>query len=189
MELIIFASERHYRKAQKRSNSAKTTRAGFTGVEMDVVSRRIESMPSGGIRGICHGARTGEEAIAITSRLSRPASIECTDLFPKGPNVRKWDFRHEENEWIGVMDFVYSNCLDHARNPTDCMETWLKQLKPDGVLLIQWTPNHIGVLGGDCFGAALHEYIGLMNEVGRVLELLYCHDSHIVLVGGKATDG
>ena len=147
---------------------------------------------------ICHGARTGEEMRQFC-QYSPGAIIVGTDVFATDPDVLEWDFHETKPEWRGAFDLVYSNSLDHSLKPKECLTTWMGQLKPDGILALVWTFAHtleerpLPYPGGDCFGAALHEYIGLVKSVGVVHDLLWCPvergNDHVVIVGGPRCAG
>lgn len=130
---------------------------------------------------LCHGAFRGSE----TDRFKFYGKVIGTDLAPEHPDVIEHDFRIQKEEWIGQFDLIYSNSLDHADDPESCIQVWLDQLTPDGLMFIQWTPAHIEVNGGDCFGAHLHEYVILFNRHGEVLDVLYCGDNVFLVVVGK----
>jgi len=130
--------------------------------------------------GICHGARSGRECDEFSFQFPK-TRVFGTDLFPElgkakyqvRSKVVAWNFSDYKEGWMEKFDFVYSNSLDHARSPIETVGIWLSQLKPEGVLFVQWSAGHTTVKGGDCFGADLLEYIDLMNTVGRVQDLLY----------------
>ncbi len=106
-----------------------------------------------------------------------------TDLYARDQErVIKWDFHKPKDEWIGRFDFVYTNSFDHSNCPLECLQMWMAQLKPTGLLLLSWSFAHklddrpqLPYPGGDCFGAALHEYIDLCRQVGDVTDLLWCN--------------
>ncbi|MCK9570127.1 hypothetical protein M0R72_14380 [Candidatus Pacearchaeota archaeon] len=136
-------------------------------------------------RGICHGARCGTEIKLFKEMIPELEEIIGTDLSPRVPTVIEWDFQDTKPEWKGVFDFVYSNSFDHSSKPLECLQTWMSQLKPTGLLFLCWTfystLDDRPVLpypGGDCFGAALHEYIQLCKNVGTVLELFWVQIGH-----------
>ena len=146
---------------------------------------------------ICHGARDGTEVRLFRERCVTDAEIIGTDVFAKDPTcVIEWDYHETKPEWAGAFDVVYSNSLDHSPKPQQCLTTWLSQLKPDGLLFIDWTPAHtleerpLPYPGGDCFGAAIHEYIQIAKNAGGVIQdLLWCPIEakldHVVIVVGR----
>jgi hypothetical protein len=63
-----------------------------------------------------------------------------------------------KQEWIGNVDFVYSNSWDHSFDPERLFKNWMERLKRSGRLFISWTPTHAApVDSADCFSASLEE--------------------------------
>ena len=132
--------------------------------------------------GICHGARNGLEADEFVKHFPE-STIIGTDLFPFSGRSREYkvkskmikhDFSNKVRRWIGKFDFVFSNSLDHARDPIKTLNVWIRQLNSNGHLFVHWTANHTRSGRGGCFGADLYDYIELMNSVGELVDLLYC---------------
>ena len=44
--------------------------------------------------------------------------------------------------WNGNQDFIYTNSLDQSWQPHVAVETWLSQLKENGILIIEHTEAH-----------------------------------------------
>jgi len=140
--------------------------------------------------GICHGARDGLE-VQEFQRVFPAAVFLGTDLFPysgkterdeqfkKEHPVKEWDFSKVSEEWVGKFDLVYSNSLDHARDPVQAMNTWMDQLNQGGCLFVTWSNSDATVRRGDCFGASLYEYIVLANQIGVLHDLLYVNVMHV----------
>jgi len=180
---IEFPSQEAYVHAQLKTVRRRSGNVFFSDRE---VARAAAWLRSAGARvrsGICHGARNGLEVAEFSTHFPRAAWVG-TDLFPhsgksaayspKGVEVVKHDFSERKPEWVGVWDVVYSNSLDHARDPKAALSVWLEQLSPDGACFVQWTAADLTVGGGDCFGGTLWEWVGLANSVGFVEDLLYC---------------
>jgi len=174
MKLTEFESVERYIEVQRRTDGRKSRRSSAKKREIRRIADWIKQQEGSRVRfGICHGARYGMEVDWFKLRFRR-AEIIGTDLFLKGhPGVIEWDFHEVKPEWIGKADFVYSNSLDHSYDPMVCLTTWLGQLKDEGHLFVLWHPCQINVRRGDCFGAHLHEYVALMNEAGRVVDVIY----------------
>ena len=135
--------------------------------------------------GMCHGARAGQEVDWFRDEFPG-AKIWGTDLFPKGHlSVCKWDFSRPRRKWVGKFDFVYSNALDHAMDPVATLKCWFNQLKPDGFLLIQWSRYHIRSLCGDCFGAHFHEYIAMLNSIGKVVDVNFHYKTTVTIISRR----
>ncbi len=183
MKLLEFESYEQYVLVQRRAANRRGGAAYFTDLEFskicDWMSSQTTPLTGEGrdIKGICHGARNGLEADEFKKNI-RGVDVFGTDLFPCGKHkgesdVIEWDFAEQKLEWVGAFDFVYSNSLDHARDPVAVLNTWIEQLQPDGFLFLTWCSGHIEASGGDCFGASLYEYITLANDVGRLKALIY----------------
>ncbi len=187
-ELTTFATYYEYVKAQKRSDKKKSThKCGATPEEAGLICDHLKKHRQEPEMGLCHGARFGME-IDMFRECIPNLYIIGTDLFPKKKrSVKKWDFHDQRKRWIGRFDFVYSNCLDHSHSPDVCVSVWLRQLKDSGLLFVQWTPYHMGINWGDCFGATLHEYIDIFNKAGVVTDLIVCDKLRILIVARKRT--
>jgi SAM-dependent methyltransferase len=182
MKLKIFPDYESYVKMQKATVDRKLSGPFFTSAE---IARECNWMRKHGkygiLQGICHGARAGLESDEFIKHFPK-AKVFGTDLFPfSGKSARnpgkseviEWDFSKQKEEWIGKFDFVYSNSLDHARDPVQTVQVWMEQLKPNGCLLLQWTRGHTVVCRGDCFGGSFLDYMEILNTYGKVVDLLY----------------
>ena len=164
MKLITFPDYEQYVAAQRRTLSRRGMGPYFNGVQIwkncDWLRRFLGR---GAEKGICHGARNGLECDEFKKHFPS-VTVFGTDLFPfsgrsalhRGKSeVVQHDFSLPKPEWTGAFDFVYSNSLDHARDPVVAVQLWLSQLK------------------GDDFGASLWEWVQLGNLLGRTVELIY----------------
>ncbi|MEM9523609.1 MAG: hypothetical protein AAF982_06395 [Pseudomonadota bacterium] len=88
---------------------------------------------------ICHGSKSGMEAVFLGERLNCPAF--GTDLTPPphAQNVVEWDFHERRDDWVGLASVMYTNSLDHAYDPKKAMDTWVEQLEPEGLIFIEHT--------------------------------------------------
>lgn len=192
MKLRRFSTYKRYIEAQWRTDARKPAKLTWAQREqVTAMARWLRNYDCPVSFGLCHGVRHGDEIDWFQAEFPA-AEIVGTDLFPKNhPKTIKWDFAHPKPEWQGKCDFVYSNALDHAQHPQTCLRVWLDQLKPDGVLFVQWTPLHGpgGVRGGDCFGAHFHEYIQMLCKAGRVIDVLYHQTANPVTLTIATTHG
>ena len=184
MKLLTFKTYEKYIKAQERTLRRRGIGPYFTDMEISLICQWLEPHLVGidRVMGVCHGARNGLEVDEFKKHLL-DSVVFGTDLFPfsgrseahRGKSdVVKYDFSVRNSEWVGVFDFVYTNSLDHARDPVATLEVWMEQLKPGGYLFVQWAVSgHVEVKQGDCFGAYLCEYMDLMNNAGVLKELIY----------------
>ena len=162
---------------------------------MGLVSGWIRKNLPQAVRGLCHGAAGGHEVDLLQAALPR-CKVEGTDLSPLRPDIMQHDFHARVRRWLGRFDFVYSNSLDHSDDPRLAIRRWIEQVNQDGVVFITWTYRHVWgatrpafpLPGGDCFAAALHEYLWFAEEAGSVRDLLYVKPgkfSYVVIVVGR----
>jgi hypothetical protein len=104
------------------------------------INRRVPS-PS---FGICHGTRRGLEQKWFSKYLGgcRVIGTEISHTAGEFENTIEWDFHDEKPEWIGAVDFVYSNSLDHAYDPKKALTAWVNSLKRNGICIIEHTTSH-----------------------------------------------
>lgn len=133
--------------------------------------------------GLCHGVRCGAEVEAIGRECTKQGfdtpELIGTDLLPREDLGRtklpivQWDFSVQNPDWVGKFDMIYSNSLDHARDPRATLAVWMEQLSLGGRLFVQWERNHNVLKAGNCFAATLDEYVDLLEEVGRCLDVVF----------------
>lgn len=183
MELLSFANYRRYCAVQAKTQKRRTARPGYEWREIMAIARHTTRRRRRGVRrAMCHGARLGGEVDAFRKALPK-AKVYGTDLVHRvADKVYRHDFHVQDRLWIGRFDLVYCNSLDHSHAPHIALMVWLAQLAPRGRLYVQWTPWHMTAAGGDCFGAALHEYVSMLNHLGRVEDVLFIHPHKFVVV-------
>lgn len=108
--------------------------------------------------GLCHGTRSGMEQQWFREHLGcEVIGTEIADSASQFPHTIQWDFHEVKPEWIGSVDFIYSNSFDHSYDPELCLNRWVSCLKPGGICIIEHTaasePQHTSEL--DPFGASL----------------------------------
>ena len=190
MELLNFKTYQQYVEAQRKTLRRRGSGPYFTDLEMDRIQAWLLLRGKRVDDGLCHGVRDGVE-VQEFRRVFPTAVFIGTDMFPhsgklgrdedfrkKNP-VKKWDFSQVLKEWVGAFDLVYTNSLDHARDPVQTLGVWLEQLKQDGYLFISWNGAGTRAHGGDCFASSLYERIELANYVGVLHDLLYVNANHI----------
>jgi SAM-dependent methyltransferase len=181
MKLLKFSTYEQYVEAQRRSDKRKSPRPGLKRVEVSDVASWLRHCGAAVRAGLCHGARAGQEVDWYQQEFPK-SRVWGTDLFLKGHRrILEWDFSRPRAEWVGVFDFVYSNALDHARDPVETLKVWADQLKPTGHLLIQWNAWQTKTKGGDCFGAEFHEYLSMLESVARVVNVIWHYGSVVTI--------
>lgn len=120
--------------------------------------------------GICHGTRRGLEQQWFSSVLQCPViGTEISDTATQFPNTIQWDFHQVKPEWLGSVDFIYSNSFDHSYDPETCLNAWMSCLKPGGVCILERGDSD-GVLHSnrlDPFGAELMHMPYLIARWGK----------------------
>jgi hypothetical protein len=108
--------------------------------------------------GICHGTRRGKEQEWFRQRLGcEVIGTEISDTADQFPNTIQWDFHDVKPEWLGAVDFIYSNSFDHSYDPEKCLNAWMSCLRPNGICIIEHSNMHdtMGASELDPFGASI----------------------------------
>lgn len=151
-----YSSYEEYRDTQVKFNLQKIQNVWADEATLRRVAEIARGLPGrSNITGLCHGARNGFEQKFLNE--DDRFSVLGTDISPSAtdfPDSVQWDFHDENQEWIGKFDFVYTNSLDQSWQPKKAIEVWLRQLKSDGVLIIEHTELHgpVGASEMDPFG-------------------------------------
>lgn len=140
MKVYKYKSYDEYRKAQVKANQDKLALSWVKPETVDLVCERVLAANPAPTFGLCHGTRRGEEQRLFADRLKcRVIGTEISPTAAKFPNTIEWDFHQVKPEWEGACDIIYSNSLDHARDPAKAIEVWMSCLKPTtGILAIEW---------------------------------------------------
>lgn len=141
-----YSSYEHYRGVQIAHNVRKLNNVWADERTLHRVKDILtgEFGPDARIKGLCHGSRNGFEQNFLRS-LCTSSDITGTDVSETAEMYDfsvQWDFHEINAGWVGANDFVYSNSLDQAWKPMLALQTWLNQLKPGGVLIIEHTEQH-----------------------------------------------
>jgi hypothetical protein len=88
--------------------------------------------------GLCHGTRQGKEQEWFRKYLHCDVlGTEISDTAEQFPNTIQWDFHEIKPEWMGAVDFIYSNSLDHSHDPEKCLRAWMSCLKKGGLCILE----------------------------------------------------
>ena len=73
-------------------------------------------------------------------------------------------------EWRGGCDFVYSNAIDHSPNPGLAVTRWMEEVRPGGVLILEWSKFSAGKTRSktDLYADSLAGYKNLIKKMGAV---------------------
>ena len=157
--LHSYESYEEYKAIQTAANRRKIEHVWADEGVLTALCRELRQefgQTDGRLNGICHGTRNGfeQDFLAKQAGFGEVIGTEISDTAERFPNTRRWDFHEVDTDWVQRFDFVYSNSLDHAWNPKLAVETWLNQLKPDGILALEHTNGHTpeGTSETDPFG-------------------------------------
>jgi hypothetical protein len=107
-------------------------------------------------------------------------NIIGTDISPTAEKVANcivWDMHEVKREWVGAVNFIYSNSWDHAYDPNLLFTRWSESLAPDGRLYVSYTDLHSekGVSENtkiDVVGCSLDELIRIVQPTFVVEDVL-----------------
>lgn len=71
--------------------------------------------------------------------------ITGTDISESAASVPKcivWDMHHVKPEWLGAIDFIYSNSSDHTYDAQLLFVRWVSCLSENGRPYVTWTIKH-----------------------------------------------
>ena len=132
-----------YRKVQSEGNKKKLERVWVKEKNIVNLANYIESHMDAVSFGICHGTRRGMEQGWFADALEcEVIGTEISDTATDFPNTIQWDFHDVKDEWLGRVDFIYSNSFDHSYDPEKCINAWMSCLKPGGVCIIEHSSAH-----------------------------------------------
>jgi hypothetical protein len=156
-----------YRAVQTAGNRRKLAAQWVDEDTIRYLAQFISAAVPGATFGICHGTRRGNEQLWFAKYLGgcKILGTEISDTAGDFPNTVQWDFHEPKPEWVGAANFVYSNSWDHSYDPPRMFKTWLEQLAPSGVLVLEHTQQHQDVTELDPFGAQLPELIQLLGSI------------------------
>lgn len=101
-------------------------------------------------QGLCHGTRHGYEQFLLRKLLNSDNifGTEITEAAHRKAHTIIHDFNVQKDEWVGSMDFVYSNSHDHSFDLIATINVWSDQLKANGILVLEHCRSH-GIMYSD----------------------------------------
>jgi SAM-dependent methyltransferase len=186
MKLHKYKNYAAYKKAQVKANKDKLVLSWVKAPVVDLICERVLAANPSPTFGLCHGTRRGEEQRMFIDRLKCPVlGTEISPTASEFPHTIEWDFHAVKPEWIGACDFIYSNSLDHAKNPARALSAWVSCLKPDGLLVIEWV-DKLGkgrskrATATDPFAATTSEVCDLIRDAGaEPVDLIPIHNPEL----------
>lgn len=143
-----------YVKAQTEGNKKKIQNVWVYEENIEYISRYIRKKVNPVRFGLCHGTRRGKEQEWFKKYLGCDViGTEISDTAEQFPDTIQWDFHETKPEWIGAVDFIYSNSLDHSYDPKKCLAAWMSCLGPTGICIIEHSSQDEVSTSLDPFGA------------------------------------
>lgn len=181
MKLLTFKDYAEYRAIQTDANVQKFKNVFADPEELRRIAADFARRVPGPAFGLCHGVRNGFE-VRVLRRLLPGVDIRGTDISATAaavPHCFVWDMHEVQPEWIGSVDFLYSNSWDHTYDPALLFSRWSQCLSSRGRLYVPYTVQHSadGVTTDskyDAFGCSLDELLPILQRslvVEDVLEV------------------
>ncbi len=143
-----------YRKTQIEGNRRKIEKVWATEKNISFLANYVRSTIGNVQFGICHGTRRGMEQAWFRKYLN--CNVIGTEISPTAkqfPHTIEWDFHHVKPEWLGRVDFIYSNSMDHSYDPEKCLTAWMSCIREGGICILEHTSGHESATRLDPFGA------------------------------------
>jgi hypothetical protein len=159
-----------YKAVQEKGNRDKLEKSWVLPENIVFLSRYLREQ-LGDIRfGLCHGTRRGLEQQWFREQLGcEVIGTEIAESAKQFPHTIQWDFHQVKPEWLGAVDFIYSNALDHSYDPELCINRWMSCLRPGGICIVEHSsfdePQYVSEL--DPFGASIFMMPYLMLKWGK----------------------
>ena len=171
MKLHNYKNYAEYKAIQVAANKHTITWSWVLESDIECISAEIRDRIPRLKFGLCHGTRRGNEQAWFKKYLEIDVlGTEISDTATQFPDTIEWDFHDVKKEWIGNVDFVYSNSMDHSYKPTMALSQWMRCLNLGGYCILHWCEGQLKASTRDPFGATLEEYKEMIIEEGYVLE-------------------
>lgn len=142
---------------------------------------------------VCHGCRSGIE-VNVLQKLNPDARVYGTDLYGDAflydrTYFREMDFDTVPVEWINYFDVVYSNSIDHSRNPINTLMSWKAELKRHGICFVNFHWGR-GLSREDCFHLDPKRYNEEIMEIGETvgMAVMYISSPYSFADGASCAD-
>ncbi len=143
-----------YRQAQTEGNKQKLGNVWAQEENIAFLAQYIEKRLGPVKFGLCHGTRQGMEQAWFRKYLKCDVlGTEISDTAERFQNTIQWDFHEVKPEWIGAVDFIYSNSFDHSYDPEKCLQAWMSCVREGGICIIEHSEGHEQATELDPFGA------------------------------------
>jgi hypothetical protein len=166
LKIFQYSRLSHYKEAQIAANHRKIEKVSVRRENIEFVAQYLrKTLPAPPKFGICHGTRRGLEQQWFSEFLGCSVlGTEISDTAARFPNTIQWDFHDVKPEWVGAVDFIYSNSFDHTYDPKKCLEAWMSCLKPGGLCVMEQHRKMVAPNSTDPLGVTLDRLIELIWE-------------------------
>jgi hypothetical protein len=179
MKLVRFDSYDEYKHVQVSANKLKYRNVYAEGTELRTIAEHFRRHATQPKSGLCHGVRNGYEVRALRALLPS-VDIVGTDIADTAAGIDNcivWDMHELKPEWIGSIDFMYSNSWDHTYDPERLFNNWSQCLSSKGSLYLTYTDAHSDAGATedtkvDAFGCSLDELLRLVARAFVVDDVL-----------------
>ena len=130
---------------------------------------------------VCHGCRCGTEVDEL-QKMNPGVKVYGTDIYGDAYKFdrtyfREMDFDIVPDEWRGYFDVIYSNSIDHSRNPINTLLAWKSELRDGGICFVDFNWGR-GVSKEDCF--RLDDRVEIKDIGKKVgMEIIYVSHSYV----------
>jgi len=198
METYEHKNYEWYTAVQKKLTAKKTDHGNSSLSWIDeeglvVVNKLIHSHVNDIKVVVCHGCRSGVE-VDVLQRLNPDARVFGTDLYGEAYKYnrtyfREMDFDDVPPEWVGYFDVIYSNSIDHSRNPINTLMAWKSELKNNGICFVNFHWGR-GVSREDCFHLDPARYEEEIKEIAEKIgmKVLYISTPYSFADGASCAD-
>lgn len=159
-----------YQLVQKEGNRLKRDQVWVLEENIKFLAEYIAKSVPDPKFGLCHGTRQGKEQQWFSEALGcQVLGTEISESASDFPNTIQWDFHEVKPEWLGKVDFIYSNSFDHSYDPELCLGRWMSCLRKGGLCILEHTSGHEPRAANelDPFGAQLEIMPYLIAQWGK----------------------
>lgn len=185
MKVYNFRDYKEYKDKNVEVNLAKLRIPGFSATKYIPVVQYVRKHIGQPTFGLCHGTRNGTENAFFQQHLQCPViGTDISHSANEFPGMIEWDFHHVKPEWLDNVDFIYSNATDHSHSLEYCIYQWIRCLKPNGLIFIEWDEDKLiaGNDAADCFGATFEEYREMFDRMGCFKDVIHAFGKKYIYV-------
>ena len=113
-------------KNQIEANKQKINASWVKNENIEFLSKYLKNNIANIRFGLCHGTRQGFKQKWFKKYLEcEVIDTEISDNAKNYEDTIEWDFHNVKEDWLGSVDFIYSNALDHSYYPEKYLNLWM----------------------------------------------------------------